>query len=249
MRAILTYHSIDGSGSVISTDPMLFRRQIEALVMRGVRIVPLETVSKLPAGADAVAVTFDDGFENFGSLAWPVLREHDLPVTLFVVTDHVGKTNAWDHLGHEDVPELPLLDWEELGRLAEEGVDLGSHTRSHTDLPSLADDRLEEEVSGSADQLRERTGKVPRSFAYPFGRSSRRVAVAASRAYEFACTTELRPLGAREDDFALPRIDTYYLRRPGAFRRWGTTSQRSYLQLRRQMRHLRDRARRTHLHE
>lgn len=247
MRAILTYHSIDGSGSVISTDGELFRRQIEALVARGVRVVPLETVPTLPAGADAVAVTFDDGFENFGSMAWPVLREHQLPVTLFVVTGHVGTTNSWDHLGHENVPELPLLDWEQLGRLAEEGVDIGSHTMSHADLPSLADDRLEEEVSGSADLLRERLGKAPRSLAYPFGRSSRRVAAAAGRTYERACTTDLRALEAGENDFALPRIDSYYLRRPGVLGRWGTPSQRSYLQLRRQMRHLRDRARRADL--
>jgi peptidoglycan/xylan/chitin deacetylase (PgdA/CDA1 family) len=249
MRAILTYHSIDGSGSVISTDPTLFRRQIEALVAHGVQVVPLDTVPELPAGADAVAVTFDDGFKNFGSMAWPVLRDHNLPVTLFVVTGHVGETNSWDHLGHESVPELPLLDWDELARLAEEGVDLGSHTSSHADLPSLSDDILAQEVNASADRLSERTGTPPRSFAYPFGRSSSRVATAASRAYELACTTDLRPLGNREDVFSLPRIDMYYLRRPSTFRRWGTTSLHSYLQLRRQIRHLRGRIGRAALHE
>ena len=67
MRAILTYHSIDPSGSPISVSPAAFRRHIEWLASGRVRVVRLEELMRLPAGEDAVALTFDDGFAKFGN--------------------------------------------------------------------------------------------------------------------------------------------------------------------------------------
>ena len=67
---------------------------------------------RMPPDADAVALTFDDGFVSFGDVAAPLLLDHGLPSTLFVVTDAVGKSNVWPDDRIRGVPELPLLDWE-----------------------------------------------------------------------------------------------------------------------------------------
>ncbi len=222
MRAILTYHSLDDSGSPISVAPEEFRGHVRWLASGRVPVVPLERLLELPPGADGVALTFDDGFGNFGQIAAPLLREHALPVTLFVVTGHVGGDNAWG--GREDprVPRLPLLDWDQLGRLGEAGVTLGAHTRTHPHLTRLTPAQREDELGGAAEALRARTGRVPVEFAYPFGDLDGPVVEAARGVFRLAVTTELGVLGGDDDPLRLPRLDMFYLRSPGRLEEWGT---------------------------
>lgn len=237
MRGILTYHSIDDSGSVISVRPDLFRQQAEWLASGQIQVVPLDEIQRLPPESHSVALTFDDGFESFASVAWPELRERQLPATLFVVADHVGRTNEW---GTETgIPKLPLLGWEELGRLAEEGVTLGSHTRTHPDLRRLDADRLEDEVAGSIERIRTETGVLPQVFAYPFGYHNPFVTEAVRRAYRFACTTELRFVEPSDPTHLLPRIDMYYCRRHGRLETWESTGFQSYITVRHLLRRVR----------
>jgi peptidoglycan/xylan/chitin deacetylase (PgdA/CDA1 family) len=239
VRGILTYHSIDDSGSVISTPPSLFRQQAAWLASGQIQVVPLDEIQRLPPESDAVALTFDDGFENFAAVAWPELRERQLPATLFVVVDHVGRTNEWVNGARTDVPTLPLLDWAELGRLAEEGVSIGSHTRTHPALTRLDRNQLEDEVAGSLERIRRDTGVRPQAFAYPFGCVDSGVADAVRRVYRWACTTELRFVGPSDAPHLLPRIDMYYCRRRGRLESWESTGFQSYISMRRLLRRLR----------
>lgn len=235
MRAILTYHSIDGSGSVVSIDATTLDRHARWLASGTVRPTDVPGVLREDdSGEERIAVTFDDAFENFATAAWPVLREHGIPATLFVVSGRVGRTNSWDGTPVAEVPELPLLDWDELGRLAEEGVELASHSRRHPRLTGLEPDRLEEEVAGSAEEIERRTGRRPLGFAYPYGATDGAAVEAVRRHYRWACTTELRPLiPGRDDPHELPRLDAYYFREEGTLSAWGTPRFRARLRLRR----------------
>src|SRR5437867_8920915 len=132
MRAILTYHSIDASGSPISVDPEAFAGHVAWLGSARVRVVGLDALLAAGEGEDLVALSFDDGFENFATRAAPALLERGFPVTLFVVSEHTGRTNEWGGRSQPRIPTLPLLDWDALGRLVEQGVSLGSHTRTHS---------------------------------------------------------------------------------------------------------------------
>ena len=223
MRAILTYHSIDRSGSAISLDERAFRRQVEWMVGSGIRVVALDRLPSLPASDHAVALTFDDGFANFAVHAWPVLRDHGLPVTLFVVSDRVGGTNSWD-AGSPTTPALPLLGWEQLGILQAEGVTLGAHTRTHPDLRTVSQARLEDEVQSGAGRLEAETGRGPTAFAYPYGAFDDRVVAAVRGTYQVACTTEYRLLSEGDDRHRLPRLDAFYFRDPRRMESWGSTS-------------------------
>jgi peptidoglycan/xylan/chitin deacetylase (PgdA/CDA1 family) len=234
MRAILTYHSIDDSGSAISVDAATFRTHAAWLSEGGVPVVGLESV--LETTGPAVAVTFDDGFRSFAQEAWPLLRDRAIPVTLFVVSDRVGGRNDWGRPGR--VPELPLLDWHELGRLVEEGVTLGAHTRTHPDL-TRAHDSIGDELDGCVERIERETGVRPSSFAYPFGRLDAAVVTAVRSRFEAACTTELRPLGYDEDAHRLPRLDAWYLRNGTRLEEWGTPRMERYLRRRRRLRRAR----------
>ena len=232
MRAILTYHSIDDSGSPISVDPDAFRRHVEWLAGGEVRVTTVAGLLAEPPDSQAVALTFDDAFVNFESTAWPLLRRHRLPVTLFVPTSHVGRDNTWSGAPEPGIPDLPLLDWPALGKLAAEGVTLGSHTRSHCDLRGLDPDRLADELQRSADEILDRTGNRPTVFAYPYGFTDERSVEATRGIYDAACSTEFRALGSREDRHLLPRLDAYYFQGPAGLDDWGSFRFRSYVALR-----------------
>jgi len=248
VRAILTYHSIDGSGSPISIDPASFARHVEWLASGPVRVVPLEEIqTDAPDAEEVVALTFDDAFRNFATEAAPRLLDRGLPVTVFVVTDHVGRTNAWGGRADPKLPELPLLAWDELGRLAERGVGIGSHTRTHPRLTSLAAEAQEDELEMSAERLERELGCRPGWIAYPYGDVSPAVRDAAARRYAGGVTVVYRPLSPGDDRHRLPRLDAWYFRRPGAFDRWNRAGFRGRIWARRQARSARalfERARR-----
>jgi peptidoglycan/xylan/chitin deacetylase (PgdA/CDA1 family) len=115
MRAILTYHSIDPSGSPISVPLAAFERHLRWLASGAVRVLSLEALLEAPAEHDAVALTFDDGFRSFGELAAPRLEAAGLPATVFVVSGHVGRTNAWGGVVSPGITDVQLIDFVELG--------------------------------------------------------------------------------------------------------------------------------------
>jgi len=238
MHAILTYHSIDASGSPISVDPGAFQRHAKWLAAGPVRVMGVDELLAADPGVDAVALTFDDGFVNFASVAWPLLRDQGLPATLCVVTDRAGTDNRWD--GPEaGIPTLPLLDWGSIGHLAEDGVTIASHTRSHRRLPDIESASLEDELCGSAERIEAELGTRPRGLAYPYGAVDDRTAAAAERTYDWACTTELRPLSPDEPPCLLPRLDMYYFRERGRLEQWGSGLFRKRIWLRANARRLR----------
>jgi peptidoglycan/xylan/chitin deacetylase (PgdA/CDA1 family) len=232
MKAILTYHSIDSSGSPISVDEGTFRAHIAWLAAGQCRVVSLEELLHLPDDAAAVSLTFDDGFQNFADIAWPLLREHGLAATVFVVSDHVGRDNAWSSAKPTSVPILPLMNWDTLGQVADQGVTLGSHTRTHPDLRLSSISSLTDEIVGAAARIRAETGRQPKAFAYPYGSFSRAAIAQVGATHSLACTTELRALRAGDDPLQLPRFDAYYFRRTGVLESWGSGAFRRYVWLR-----------------
>lgn len=239
MRAVLTYHSLDRSGSPVSIEPDVFEEHVDWLASGQVEVTDLPQLLELPSGTDAVAVTFDDGFRNFATEAWPLLRERRLPVTLFVVSGHAGGVNDWGtREERRHVPELPLLDWRELGELADEGVALGSHTVTHPDLSQLEVEAVEEEVVGSADRIEAETGHRPRCFAYPYGRAGTAAGRCVREHYRVACTTAHRALGDGDPPHLVPRLEARYFSRR-RLERWGRASFRGRVRARSGFRRIR----------
>jgi peptidoglycan/xylan/chitin deacetylase (PgdA/CDA1 family) len=232
VRAILTYHSIDSSGSPVSVAPRDFDRHVRWLATGRVRVVALEDLVAVPPEEHAVALTFDDGFANFATEAAPRLREHDLPATLFVVSGHAGRTNAWGGRDAAGIPTLPLLDWDALGRVAEGGIAIGAHTRTHARLERLDAGAATAEIAGSADEIAQRLGRRPTTFAYPYGAVSRTAAEIARAHFACAVTTAMRTLRSGEDRAMLPRLDAWYFRDPARLEAWGSARFNAHLRAR-----------------
>jgi peptidoglycan/xylan/chitin deacetylase (PgdA/CDA1 family) len=239
MRAIITYHSLDESGSPISIPPVVFRSHADWFASGRVRVVGVTELLELSDSVDAVALTFDDGFANFESHAMPVLSERGLSATVFVVTGHVGGKNLWGGRGDPGIPVLHLLDWDAIGRLSESGIEFGAHTRTHPHLPALSGDQVEDEMGSASDEIQHHLGKRPRGFAYPYGAVDARVAQAAARHYDWSCTTELRSLRRADSRELLPRLDAFYFKNPSRLHQWGSTEFRAWIWARRQGRRVR----------
>jgi peptidoglycan/xylan/chitin deacetylase (PgdA/CDA1 family) len=233
---ILTYHSLDQSGSVVSVRPELFAEHMKAIAGLGMRGISLreavatrEAEGKWPL--DCVVITFDDGFENFHEAALPVLSSHGFSATLFLVTGHVGGRNDWA-APPEGLGEMSMLTWEQIADLAAAGIEIGAHTRTHPDLRELPDSDLDEEIRSSKREIEARIRGAVTSFAYPFGYFDSRTVSAVRREFSAACTTVLRR-AAGDDPLLLPRVDAYYVRTGAELARIASGNRDAYLTLRR----------------
>lgn len=239
MRAILTYHSLDDSGSPISVSPVAFREHCEELARGSIRVLTLDALLRAPVAEQAVALTFDDGFTNFLEHAAPLLNAHAFPYTMFIATRHVGGRNNWGGRTQAGIPDLPLLSWDKLATLARDGMEIGAHTRTHPDLTRCDASRLADELQGGVNDTEKYLGVRPSAFAYPYGAYNSTVRSAAQNIFAYSCTTRMGILGARDDVAALPRVDMYYLRAPGALKSFGDASFAATVWARAQARRLR----------
>jgi peptidoglycan/xylan/chitin deacetylase (PgdA/CDA1 family) len=239
--AILTYHSIDDSGSVISMPPATFRRHMDFLAEAGIPVVPLDRALTQPG---SVAITFDDGFANLIDHAVPVLAEHNFPATIFLVTNYCGGKNDWPGQSYDKASILPLMSWEQAAALPQ-AITLGAHTVNHPDLTRLTPEQCDSELRDCQTDIEQRLGRPSRWLAYPYGSSSTEVQQIASRYFDLAVGTTLRFLPAnptppaRPNSMNLPRIDTFYLRESFPIERLLTPAGSAYMGLRHLLRQLR----------
>jgi peptidoglycan/xylan/chitin deacetylase (PgdA/CDA1 family) len=228
-HAILTYHSLDESGSVISVRPAEFARQMEALAASGVRVARLAELRSSPG--PAVALTFDDGFENFATAAAPVLARHGFPATVFLVTDHCGRQNDWPGQW-PGIPRLPLMDWNRIREWSAAGVEFGAHTATHPDLSQLEAERGREEILASQRRIEDVTGRPVISFAWPYGVMTAELRRLVAEEFAAGCSTRLGYVRAQSAPEALERLDVHYLSHPYLFRHLFGAAARAYLGLR-----------------
>ena len=219
---ILTYHSIDNSGSVISTSPERFKSQIQYLHDKNFKTISLNEIAtcihdKLTFPPNSLVITFDDGFKNFYSTAYPVLKEYGFTATVFLVPEYCGKNNQWDGQLKE-IPVLDLLDWEEIREMADNGIDFGAHTMNHADLSKLSNDRAHEEIVSSKRIIQRNLKKDVQFFAYPYGRFTHESKAIVENNYSAACSVKLDFAGLKSDIHSLPRIDMYYFSNNNIFR-------------------------------
>jgi peptidoglycan/xylan/chitin deacetylase (PgdA/CDA1 family) len=216
MLSILTYHSLDTSGSVVSVAPEDFARQMACIAESGYRGIALrEAVAHREAMGDwpdqSVVLTFDDGFRNFYDEGMPVLERHGFTATVFIVSDYMGRRNDWE-IPPAGLGSRAILKWSEAVELSANGIEIGSHTKTHPDLRRLSEAEAQQEIVGSRIEIEQRLGQRVESFAYPFGEANPFAREYVEKEFQAACTTVLQRANG-EPLHNLPRVDMYYLRK------------------------------------
>jgi len=254
---VLTYHDLSDEPKPGTVEKELFelrpsvtKRQFEShlqMLKKRFKVVSLPDIVREIRGKgrlenDSVAITFDDGYESFYRLAFPLLRKYDLPATMFLPTDFVSSQRMfwWDELlqiifyavpqrksasflipiigeklakqfhsaGNDvrrrkefleflefylrsiqdgqreekikNLKEILLPDqdvksassktltWDQIAEMARQGINFGSHTRSHLNLKFASLEKVEEELAKSKDAIEKNDKARVVCFAYPY---------------------------------------------------------------------------------
>jgi len=198
---VLMYHKIDEGymESKLSVSPGSFERQMRFLRKNRYNIISLEELaglikSKKHIPYKTVAVTFDDGYKDNYTTAFPVLKKYNIPAAVFVVVNKIGRRD--------------YCSWRDLEEMAANGIEIGSHTLTECYLPRIKDRRqLRKEIFGSRNAIKVRIPTGADFLAYcsgGFDKEIRQMVIDAG--YEGACATNPGKTYPKDDIYALKRI-------------------------------------------
>jgi peptidoglycan/xylan/chitin deacetylase (PgdA/CDA1 family) len=168
---ILMYHGIQtGLGMrhpyfETNTSPNLFEAQMRFLSEAGYKAASLneilEAIRTKQKMDKWVAITFDDGYKDFYTQAFPILQKYNLHATVFVVPGFINGL-------HPEKNRCDYMSWEQIREVSAHGISIGSHTMTHPALYTLPLSVIEEQVRQSKDLIQNELGSAIDSFAYPF---------------------------------------------------------------------------------
>ena len=240
---ILTYHSIDNSGSVISIDTTIFKDQMRFLKDNSFNVISLNEVvmrirKRLPFAEKSIAITFDDGFKNVFSDAFPVLKEYGFNATVFLTTNYCERLNNWP--GQPDfINAQPLLSWMDIKEMSRFGIQFGAHTHNHPSLTKIPIKDAENEILLSKKIIEDRLQEEINSFAYPYGDFNTNIVNIVNQHFTGACSTKLAIANSKSNQFILERVDVFYIKYGIVFERLLTPYVSCYLKCRKLLRDLR----------
>ena len=210
---ILMYHQIDAPpprgtalrGLVVAPASFAWQmRMLRVLGYRGLSMHDLEPYLSGIKQGKVVGITFDDGYQNNVTHALPILRKHGFTATCYGVSRMMGKTNQWDVGNVAQTPLMTLDDWR---AWSAEGMDVGSHTCTHANLPALPPEQAREQIAVSKQELENALGCDVRHFCYPYGwYDHEHMEMVREAGYASATTTNRGRVHAGDDPFALRRI-------------------------------------------
>ena len=170
---VLLYHRVtDSVRDLLTTGIEQFERQM-ALLRRHFQVISLAEIFSLDAvprtDRPLVCVTFDDGYLDNYLNAAPILRRHEIPAAFFVSTGIVGTQRRFPHDIRRGNPPIPLMQWDHLRQLREDGFLIGAHTVNHIDCADEPEEVVRAELEQSRADLYRELGLQRVIFAYPYG--------------------------------------------------------------------------------
>jgi len=179
----LTFHRLSRGFTWGATNfsPQRFRGLLETLLEAGYRLHSTnEKPTRWSTGDPAIAISFDDAYEELHQELPPLMEQFRLSPTIFVPTAFVGRSNRWDYASifsrTNHLSETQITD------LRKAGVEFGTHGHTHRDLTRLDSSALSIELRHSRDQLKQILGESVDCLSYPFGRLGPKVVAAAEEA-------------------------------------------------------------------
>lgn len=207
MIRILAYHRIALGDSPLCVPPSRFRRQLSALERLRFTLVDLRELDRFldepRRSTRLAALTFDDGSLDNYTVAFPTLLEREASATFFVPSAQVGTAGK--------------MTLEHLREMVEAGFEIGSHGRTHRELPGLSDEEVDVEVRGSKEDLEDALGVPIESFAYPRGHFDRRAVEAVQKAGYLRAVVTPRGPGHEPSRYTMERVGIYGHTGLGAF--------------------------------
>jgi len=166
---ILCYHRFGTKRSAMTMEPSTFEAQMDYLARNGYHVVSMEQFARFIQGKEplpkkTVAITIDDGYRSTFEVAYPVLKKHGFPATVYLYSDFAGAGAA--------------LSWTQMHEMIASGlIEIQPHSKSHANLtvklPGESDakyaERIGREVGAPIEAIRKHLSLKSVSFAYPYG--------------------------------------------------------------------------------
>lgn len=152
-----------------------------------------------------VGVTFDDGSRTVYSNGLKVMKENGVKATVFMVSGPIGSVNDWDIKNGENEDEMLAMD--DLKKMADYGIEIGAHTKTHPHLTQISPEEAYNEMFESKNDLERLLNININFFAYPYGDYNKEVKTLVEKAgFWGACITKTGIVKKGSDFFALNRI-------------------------------------------
>ena len=200
----LMYHHIQSLKSAkekkqtaLTVETPIFKNQMQYLKDRGYTAISLQDLVNffdqgIAVPQKSVLLTFDDGYEDFYTGAYPILRDLGFGATVFTPTGLMNNSG--------------YLSWDQISEMAGNRILFANHTWSHKNVKAK-EDVLRMEVSTADVQLKEKGLNSPKVFAYPFGlESSQAVTYLTALDYKLAFTTRYGSALCKKQRLDLPRV-------------------------------------------
>jgi peptidoglycan/xylan/chitin deacetylase (PgdA/CDA1 family) len=166
---ILCYHRFGPRANTLTVTPAAFEAQLAWLAKNGYTVVALDRLPAFLEGREplpkkAVVITIDDGYRSTYEIAFPLLRKHGFPATVFLYSDFVGAPDA--------------LTWAQMKEMTASGLfDIQPHSKTHSNLTLRGPDesesryreRVRREVEAPVDAIRSQLGERSIAYAFPYG--------------------------------------------------------------------------------
>lgn len=212
---VVMYHRFDGKYPSTSVTAQMLEQHIQYFKANGFQIIPLRSLinnirnKKVPKNPNqkTVVITIDDAFVSTYTIAQPIFKKYKVPYSLFINTEAIEQKIK------------SYMSWEQIKEVASSGLaTLEAHSHSHGHLiRKFNPNTRKQDVLKSIKLIHERTGHMPKVFAYPYGETSLnfkkelknyRWATADGKSHSLlgALTTQSGPAGCSSDLYALPRF-------------------------------------------
>jgi len=204
IAAVLVYHRIDDKNDTpdITVSSKKFKNQMLYL-KKNFNIFSLDELIDMYKNnrqlkGDVVAITFDDGYKDNYINAYPVLKEYDIPATIFLVTSLIDN-------------DLLMLNSSDIINMQKGNITFGAHTLSHKSLSEVGYETAISEVKGSKLELEKILRQKVRYFAYPYGKKGKdfdgkTMLIVKEAGYSAAFSTDNGYIDKYSNLFAMKRI-------------------------------------------
>lgn len=205
-----------------AVDAAVFESQLQTLERLGYTAITFRDFALYRRGElnlprKPVIITFDDGYEDTFTTAFPLLREYGMTAVVFIVADPSIRSNAWDD--GRDITPANLMSSRQILEMHDAGIEIGSHSLTHPDLTALDRDAAWTEISRSRMLLEMMLNAPVRTFSYPYGLLNDALrAMVVDAGYDFACGVYSGPSVFGGDLLNIRRIEPSQKREP--FRFW-----------------------------
>ena len=166
---ILMYHYIsqlppnaDDIRRGLTVTPEIFKSHMQYLHDQGYTTVSLYDLNDAltkgtPLPPKPIILTFDDGYHDAYTNAFPVLKQFGFIGTFFIITSR------------PDANDPAYMTWPQIVEMSNAGMSMEPHTKDHLDLRERDHDFLVYQMQGSIESLAAYTGRTPHMFSYPVG--------------------------------------------------------------------------------